>query len=77
MKRKPLKKLHLKAETLHHLSRAYGGGTAYMCNGGDTIWDTCTEPLPVPSVDACPTGALACASQAPPGCNSTHATCLC
>lgn len=77
MKRKPVKKLHLKVETLHYLSRAYGAGTDYMCSGGNTIWDTCTEPLPVPSVDGCATGPVACASQNPPGCNSGHGTCLC
>ena len=77
MKRKRVKKLHLKAETVRSLVRSFGGGTSYGCNGGDTLWDTCTEPLPVPSVDACGTNAAACGSLNPPGCVSGYFSCDC
>ena len=75
MKKKLHKKLHLRIETLRHLSMVRGNGTDYMCNGGDTRWDTCSEPPPEPSVNGCGSGALACASSPPGGCGSTYPGC--
>ena len=61
--RKRVRKLVLRRETIHQLALVWGGTS--NLDSQDPCYDTYA-----PTADFCGTNAVACASQAPPGCGS-------